>query len=189
MVLMKDSLLGKIQNRSCVVAAIGLGYVGLPVALRFADAGFKVIGLDVDLFCVLNTTEAISSHLRRGQMVSLESTTYPGTTEEELLPILSRSGLKVGEDFFLIYSPERENPGYNEYSPKDIPKVEGGVTPACLEIGNTLYNTTVKTVISEPPLTIYFVNKLYDYSGPHEDCRPWKDPGIIDYRTSKVYNW
>ncbi len=205
---MKASLLKKIQDRSCIVGVIGLGYVGLPVALRFADAGFKVIGFDIDpakvrtlnegesyighipsqeiqlarekgkfevsddfkrltdtdaiIICVptpldkhrkpdlsfmVNTTETISSHLKKGQLISLESTTHPGTTEEELLPRLLKNGYKVGEDFFLVYSPEREDPGNNEHNPRSIPKVVGGITPSCLDVGMALYSTIAEKIV------------------------------------------
>ena len=100
-----------------------------------------------DLSFVLNTTKTIAQHLRKGQLVVLESTTYPGTTEEELLPILSQTGLKVGEDFFLGYSPEREDPGNKEFSTATIPKVVSGVTERCLILVNALYkHIVIKTV-------------------------------------------
>jgi len=100
-----------------------------------------------DLSFVLNTTKTIAQHLRKGQLVILESTTYPGTTEEELLPILSQTGLKVGEDFFLGYSPEREDPGNKEFSTATIPKVVSGVTERCLNLVDALYrHIVIKTV-------------------------------------------
>ncbi len=105
-----------------------------------------------DLSFVLKTTEVISENLKKGQLVVLESTTYPGTTEEEMLPLLEAAGLKVGEDFFLAYSPERENPGDKEFSTENIPKVVGGVTPNCLKVAQALYDqVVVKTVpVSSP---------------------------------------
>ena len=100
-----------------------------------------------DLSYVLNTTHTISHNLRPGHHIVLESTTYPGTTEEELLPILEESGLKVGETFFLGYSPEREDPGNKEYTTANIPKVVSGVTPSCLEITKLLYDQIVKETV------------------------------------------
>lgn len=105
-----------------------------------------------DLSYVLTTTEVISKHLRKGQLVVLESTTYPGTTEEEMIPLLEAGGLKVGEDFFLAYSPERENPGDKVYTTEKIPKVVGGVTPRCKRVAKNLYDQiVVKTIpVSSP---------------------------------------
>ncbi len=100
-----------------------------------------------DLSFVLNTTETIAAHLRKGQLVILESTTYPGTTDEEMLPILERGGLKGGKDFFLAFSPERENPGDPVYSAENTPKVVGGLTANCLALADALYSQVVaKTV-------------------------------------------
>jgi len=100
-----------------------------------------------DLTFVIQTTETIARYLRPGQLVVLESTTYPGTTDEEMLPILARTGLKVGEDFYLAYSPERENPGDKNFSTEKIPKVVGGLTRHCLEVARALYDeVVVKTV-------------------------------------------
>lgn len=100
-----------------------------------------------DLSFVLNTTETIARHLRKGQLVVLESTTYPGTTDEEMLPILERGGLKAGRDFFLAFSPERENPGDPVYTAENTPKVVGGLTKDCLALADTLYSqVVVKTV-------------------------------------------
>lgn len=105
-----------------------------------------------DLSYVLTTTEVIFKHLRKGQLVVLESTTYPGTTEEEMIPLLEAGGLKVGEDFFLAYSPERENPGDKVYTTEKIPKVVGGVTPRCKRVAKNLYDQiVVKTIpVSSP---------------------------------------
>lgn len=100
-----------------------------------------------DLTFVLNTTEVISKNLKKGQLVVLESTTYPGTTEEEMLPILERRRRKVGEDFFLAYSPERENPGDKEYTTAKIPKIVGGVTPDCRRVAKALYDQIVVETI------------------------------------------
>jgi UDP-N-acetyl-D-glucosamine dehydrogenase len=96
-----------------------------------------------DLTYVLGTTRTIADNLRRGQLVVLESTTYPGTTEEEMLPILEADGFRVGHDFFLAYSPERENPGDKKYTTPLIPKVVGGVTPDCRRVAKAFYDQVV----------------------------------------------
>src|SRR6185369_7852240 len=190
----KDILLKKILSREARVGIIGLGYVGLPLVLRFGDEGFSVLGFDVDpakvtklnkgesyirhiaadriehhvqgkrfeattdfarlaeadciIICVPtpltakkdpdmqyieSTADAITKTLRKGQIISLESTTYPGTTEEILLEKFRSVGLAVGEDYFLVFSPEREDPGNPKFSTRSIPKVVGGLTPDCLE--------------------------------------------------------
>jgi UDP-N-acetyl-D-glucosamine dehydrogenase len=105
-----------------------------------------------DLSYVMTTTEVISKNLRKGQLVVLESTTYPGTTEEKMLPLLEAGGLKTGEDFYLAYSPERENPGDKVYTTEKIPKVVGGVTARCRRVAKTLYDqVVVKTIpVSSP---------------------------------------
>lgn len=100
-----------------------------------------------DLSFVLNTTETIANHLRKGQLVVLESTTYPGTTDEKMLPILERRGLKAGKDFFLAFSPERENPGDHVYTAENTPKVVGGLTKDCLAVADTLYSQIVVRTI------------------------------------------
>ena len=104
--------------------------------------------MEPDLSYVLSTTETISKNLRKGHLIVLESTTYPGTTEEVLLPSLSSGGLKVGEDFFLAFSPEREDPGNKKFNAATIPKVVGGVTRSCLEVSTALYNAITRTVSS-----------------------------------------
>ncbi len=204
---MKTSLLEKIRSRRSLVGIVGLGYVGLPLMLRFSSAGFKVLGFDIDpnkvatlnrgdsyiqhleagsiaaaraagfeattdfsralqadvlILCVptplnkfrepdlsfvINTIEELLPHLRPGQLVSLESTSYPGTTDEELLPRIESRGFKVGEDIFLVFSPEREDPGNPDFSTRTIPKVCGGVTPACLEVGVALYGAVIDHVV------------------------------------------
>src|SRR5436190_2108255 len=206
---MKERLIAKIQERSAKVGVVGLGYVGLPLVLRFGDEQFSVIGFDVDpvkvhklntgesyirhipaarlqtlikekrfeatsdfqrlaeadciIICVPtpltakkdpdlqyieNTTTAISKTLRKGQVVSLESTTYPGTTEEILLERFKSTGLEVGKDYFLVFSPEREDPGNEKFSTRTIPKVVGGTTADCLELGKTLYSQVIDRVIT-----------------------------------------
>jgi len=206
----KQALLNKIARREAVVAIYGLGYVGLPLALRFVEAGFAVIGFDVDadkvarlsagesyieripnhviadavgkesrgltvttdavqtadadalIICVptplgkhnepdlryvTKTMDAIAPHLKRGQLVALESTTYPGTTEEEILPRIEARGLRVGVDAFAVYSPEREDPGNPDFSTRTIPKVCGGHTAACLQVGAALYAAAIDRVV------------------------------------------
>ncbi|HFC6396261.1 TPA: nucleotide sugar dehydrogenase [Neisseria polysaccharea] len=204
---MKDQLIRKFADRTAVIGIVGLGYVGLPLMLRYTDSGFRVLGFDIDTFktdslnsgksyiehipsekiaaarrkgfeatddfsriaeadavilCVptpLNkyrepdisfvtgTTDAVKPYLRAGQVLSLESTTYPGTTEEELLPRVEASGLKAGRDIFLVYSPEREDPGNPNFETRTIPKVVGGHTPACLEVGIALYSPAIDRVV------------------------------------------
>jgi UDP-N-acetyl-D-glucosamine dehydrogenase len=176
----KDLLLRKLNDKTAVIGIVGLGYVGLPLSLRYSEIGYRVVGFDIDqskvdvlsrggtyiehiaaegiarairsgfeptvdlsrardvdalILCVptplnkyrepdlsyvLNTVEALLPHLRSGQIISLESTTYPGTTEEELKPRIENSGFKVGEDIFLVFSPEREDPGNAKFSTHNI---------------------------------------------------------------------
>ncbi len=203
-----EALRDKIANRTARVGIVGLGYVGLPLAVEFAKAGFTVTGIDVieskiarinagdsyvqdvgredvsnlveagklrattdfsvvadldtvnicvptplrktkdpDMSFVVAACEEIAKYLRRGSLVILESTTYPGTTEELMLPILSASGLKAGADFFLCFSPERVDPGNPNYQTRNIPKVVGGVTPACTEMGALFYSQALETVV------------------------------------------
>jgi UDP-N-acetyl-D-glucosamine dehydrogenase len=204
---MKHALLGKIRDRKAVVAVVGLGYVGLPLALRFSECGFRVIGIDTDaqrvaqlakgatyiaryggeriknalhrnfapttsfaeaaradaiLICVptpltaqrepdlshvRGAADALAPYLRAGQLLSLESTTYPGTTEEELLPLAARRGLKVGKDLFVCFSPEREDPGNARFPTHAIPKILGGTTPECVEVGMALYGAAIDKVV------------------------------------------
>ncbi len=191
------------------IAIVGLGYVGLPLALQFARSGVRVLGLDVDakkvsalnagrsyiqhipateikklvhagkfsastdfdkiknaeaiLICVptplkknrapdlsfvLNTGKSIAPYLQRGQLVVLESTTYPGTTENELRAVLERgSKLKAGKDFHLAFSPEREDPGNPQSKVSEIPKVIGGYTPACLDAAKKIYSRAIRTLV------------------------------------------
>ena len=204
----KETLLQKLKSKSAVIGILGMGYVGLPLMLRYADIGFKVVGFDIDqhkvdtvkdgksyiehilqenvqkavsggmdattdfsqiaqadaiILCVptplnkyrepdlsfvIDTLEAAIPFMREGQVVSLESTTYPGTTEEELLPrIEKKTGLKVGENIFLVYSPEREDPGNKNFTTHTIPKVVGGHTEACLEVGKALYQPAIDQIV------------------------------------------
>jgi len=198
----------RIARRDYTVGVIGLGYVGLPLVLRFGEVGFRVIGFDVDeakvkqlnaggsyiqhvpgsrvqtlvnsgrleattdltrlgepdaiIICVPtpltrhrdpdlrfveNTADAVAAGLRRNQLVCLESTTYPGTTDEIVLPRLEARNMKVGEDFFLAFSPEREDPGNAHFDTATIPKVVGGTTADCLELAKTLYGEAIKQVV------------------------------------------
>lgn len=203
---MKDrerSLKEEIIQKKAKVCVLGLGYVGLPLALRFAEVGFQVSGMDVDeekvekinkripyaevvsfpggsesirattdpsllaetdvaLICVptplsktrepdlsfvLEAGRTVARHLHPEQIIVLESTTYPGTTRELLLPLLEESGLKVGSDFFLVYSPERIDPGNKKFNLANTPKVVAGVTATCLELGSLLYGQIVQQVV------------------------------------------
>lgn len=190
-----------------VVGILGLGYVGIPLAMRISEVGLKVIGFDIlqervdglnaglspiehladenikamvdagfegttdfsraaecdaliicvptplsqtrepDLSFVTATMDTIAPYLRKGQLLSLESTTWPGTTDEVLLPYVTRTGLEVGKDFFLVYSPEREDPGNEAFETRTIPKVVGGHTPACLAAGEALYSRFIDMVV------------------------------------------
>src|SRR5438132_7111981 len=206
--MLKDQLIEKIQTNKARIGIVGLGYVGLPLVLRFGEERFSVIGFDVDpvkvqklnagesyirhipadrlqaligqkqfeatsdfrrlsepdciIICVPtpltakkdpdrqyieNTTDAMQKTLRKGQIVSLESTTYPGTTEEILLERFRTTGLEVGKDYFLVFSPEREDPGNAKFSTRTIPKVVGGITADCLEVGKTVYSQVIDRVI------------------------------------------
>jgi UDP-N-acetyl-D-glucosamine dehydrogenase len=204
----KETLLKKIDNGTAVVGVIGLGYVGLPLIHAFVDAGFRVLGFDVDqnkvdrllagdsyiqhipsdwisecvtekkfeptadmarlreadaiLICVPtplsdsrdpdltyveSTTRQIAKTLRPGQLVILESTTYPGTTRDVMLPILVESGLEAGTDFFVAYSPEREDPGNADFTARSIPKVVGGINEASRDLAVALYGKAVVEVV------------------------------------------
>lgn len=214
----------KIENKSAKIAIIGLGYVGLPLALEFVNKGFQVTGFDIDqkkipilnsgktyikhiaaerikaavktqrfiatsdpksldtcdaiIICVptplddhkepdmtyiINSAKIVADHLKKGQLIVLESSTYPGTTEEILLPMFENNSKlssslnnskfpKVGEDFYLAFSPEREDPNNKDYNTATIPKVIGGVTKNCLQVAKALYDhVIVKTVpVSSP---------------------------------------
>ena len=200
----------RIRNRTAKVGIVGLGYVGLPLAVEFAQAGFDVIGIDIsqakvdelnkgisyiqdiptatlaplvasgklratsdysvvaeldtinvcvptplgktkdpDMSFIMDSANAIAKNLAgsTNKLILLESTTYPGTTEEVLLPLLEKNGQKVGVDFFLCFSPERVDPGNPKYHTKNIPKVVGGITPTCTEMGALFYSQALETVI------------------------------------------
>ena len=198
----------KIKDRSAVIGIVGLGYVGLPLAVAFATAGFKVLGVDirqsnvntvnrgesyiadvssnslspvvtrklleattdqsrlgsVDVICicvptpltstkdpdlsyVIHESEEISKYLRPGQLVVLESTTYPGTTRQVVLPTLESSGLRCGADFYLAYSPERVDPGSKEHDIRNTPKIVGGIDPQSTHLAQLLYSQVAGTVL------------------------------------------
>jgi len=204
-----QTLTSKIKDRTAYIGVIGLGYVGLPLVLRFAEERFRVVGFDIDpvkveklnngesyikhipgekvrqlrdsgrleatadysslrkmdaiIICVPTpldknhgpdmsyieaTSDEIAKTLHKGQLISLESTTYPGTTREILLPKFEKRGLKAGRDFFLVFSPEREDPGNPVYNTKNIPKVVGGLTPHCRALGAALYGRIVDRVVA-----------------------------------------
>ena len=204
---MSNHLLSLLNNKSASIGVVGMGYVGLPLALRSAEVFHRVIGFDIvkdrvqsinngnsyiehisddslaqalnqgleattnfsniaecdaiilcvptplnqyrepDLSFILNTMLQILPYLRTGQLISLESTTYPGTTEEKLRPLIESNGLRVGEDLFLVYSPEREDPGNTSFTTQTIPKIVGGSTETCLEVGMALYEKVVDKVV------------------------------------------
>jgi UDP-N-acetyl-D-glucosamine dehydrogenase len=205
MSVLKQQLLDKINNKTAKVGVVGLGYVGLPLAVEKANAGYQTIGFDVqeekvnmvnegknyigdvvdenlkniveaktlkattdfsfvkdvdticicvptpldlykqpDLSYVVDSTRSVAEYLHKGMLVILESTTYPGTTEEILKPILEESGLKCGEDFFLAFSPERVDPGNKDYNTKNTPKVVGGCSKDCTEVAAALYRNILE---------------------------------------------
>jgi UDP-N-acetyl-D-glucosamine dehydrogenase len=216
------ALAAKFRAKDALVAVIGLGYVGLPLAVRMAEAGFRTLGLDIDaakvaklgagqsylktvpapkiaaalargfaattdfarlreadaiIICVptplnearepdlsfvIGTVESLLPHLRAGQLLSLESTTYPGTTEEELRPRIESRGLRIGEDCFLVFSPEREDPGNEHYTTRTIPKICGGSTPACLAAGLALYGAAIDTVVPVSSTRVAEMAKLLE---------------------------
>lgn len=205
---MNGALMERIRSGEAVFGVVGLGYVGLPLAVEAARSGLAVIGFDVklavvegvnagrshiqdvtdgevaelrgqcrleatadmarlgecdaisicvptplsktrdpDVSFILAATDAVAATLRRGQLVILESTTYPGTTREVLLPRFHGKGLRVGEDFFLCFSPERVDPGNREWTIRNTPKVIGGITPRCTEVGRALYERFIAEVV------------------------------------------
>jgi UDP-N-acetyl-D-glucosamine dehydrogenase len=206
--VLAKALLDKVKKHQAQVGVIGLGYVGLPLAVEKGKVGFPVLGFDInpkrvaqvnagdnyigdvndqelqdlvkrgvitattdfsrladcdiiiicvptpltvtrdpDISYIKSSAEQIARYLRPGQLITLESTTYPGTTQEVILPLLEERGLKVGKDFFLAFSPERVDPGNKRFTTKNTSKVVGGVTPVCLEISYTLYAQTIVNVV------------------------------------------
>jgi UDP-N-acetyl-D-glucosamine dehydrogenase len=218
----KKAFLKKIETGEFVGGVAGLGYVGLPLAMLFTEAGFRALGFDIDdkktqalarcesyinyipdahirkatkrgfssttdfsrlaeadaisicvptplnehrepdLKYVEQTAEVISKYLRKGQLIILESTTYPGTTEELVLPILERGGLKAGEDFFLAYSPEREDPNNLDFMGRQIPKVVGGQTAACQEVVEAFYGRVYERIIPVSSPRVAEMSKLLE---------------------------
>lgn len=213
----------RLKSRSATVGVVGLGYVGLPLAVAFARAGFRVVGVDADpvrtallaggmspvedvpaallaplvqsgrlairsspdamgeadaiVICVptplgkskepdisfiVAAADGVARVLRPGGLVVLESTTYPGTTDEVLLPRLSRGGLRVGEEFFLGFSPERIDPGNQTWGLSRIPKVVGGVTPACRHLIETLYGQIIDQVVPVSSTQVAEMVKLFE---------------------------
>jgi len=204
---MINNLKSRIQNRDVRIAIIGLGYVGLPLVIRFSEEGFQTVGFDIDeekiqklnngqtyikhiaeekiativkngfiatndfreianidviIICVptplgvhhepdlsyvKGTLNAIVPYLKENQLLILESTTYPGTTEEEIVPVVEEAGFEIGRNFFVGYSPEREDPGNKKFTTKTIPKVVSGYTPNCLELTKTLYDQIVDQTV------------------------------------------
>src|SRR3990172_5036287 len=205
----RSALERKLKDRSAIMAVLGMGYVGLPLAVVFAEAGFEVLGIDPDtrkidaltagesyigdvtseqvaglvkskklrptadfaelakadlvsicvptplrktgdpdLSFIVSATEKLAEHLHTGMIIVLESTSYPGTTRELVLQLLTeKSGLTVGEDFFLAFSPERGDPGRTDWTTLNMPKVIGGATPACGEVAALWYWQALQTVV------------------------------------------
>ncbi|MBX6365148.1 MAG: nucleotide sugar dehydrogenase [Gemmatimonadetes bacterium] len=218
-----NELDARINDRTATLGVIGLGYVGLPLAVEMARSGYRVLGFDIapgvvagiqrgeshvqdvpsevlagyvaegrleattdfarlsecdaisicvptplsktkdpDLSYVVAATGAVRRALRPGQLIVLESTTYPGTTREAMLPVLEQSGLKVGEDFFLCFSPERVDPGNPVWQTRNTPKVLGGITPRCTEVGLALYGTIFDTLVPVESAEAAELVKLYE---------------------------
>ena len=208
MSVLAASLQKKIESRRARTGVVGLGYVGLPLAVEFAKAGFHTTGIDLDerktsaimagrsyipdvptahvrayrdagkldattdfsivneldtinicvptplrktkdpdMSYIVSAAEAIAAHLHPGMLIVLESTTYPGTTEEVVQPLLEAAGLKAGLDFFLAFSPERVDPGNPTFQTHNVPKVVGGLTPDCLRLASALYSSAIETIV------------------------------------------
>jgi UDP-N-acetyl-D-glucosamine dehydrogenase len=217
------SLKERIYRRVARVAVIGLGYVGLPLAVEQAKNGFEVIGIDVDagrvkqvnagvsyiqdvptevlgrcvsagrlratghydavrgadvivicvptplgtmkqpdLSCIKSAVGEVAAHLRKGQLICLESTTFPGTTRDLVLPALEADGLVVGRDFFLAFSPERVDPGNKQFNTSNISKVVGGVTPACRDIACTFYRQSLQQVVPVSSPAVAEMTKIFE---------------------------
>ena len=219
---MSQQLLEKLADKKALIGIVGLGYVGLPLVLRYSQIGYQVLGLDIDeqktgmlsrgesyieridnhliakakengfeastdfsrardcdaliicvptpltkhrepdLSLVRNAMERLQPYIHEGMVVSLESTTYPGTTEEEIKPVLESMGLQTGKDIALVYSPEREDPGNLNYHTSNIPKIVGGSTPFCLEAGLALYAHAIEEVVPVSSLKTAEMTKLLE---------------------------
>ena len=217
-----SSLLNKIKQKNATIGIIGLGYVGLPLAIRFSEEGFRVVGFDIDdskvkmlnngksyikhiyeddisgmieqgfiatidfvkitdvdaiLICVptplgvhnepdlsyiKSTLDLVKSHLREEQLLILESTTYPGTTAEEIVPVIEALGFKIGENFYIGYSPEREDPGNKNFSTQTIPKVVSGHTQNCLEMVKSLYDEIVDQTVPVSSTQVAEMTKILE---------------------------
>ncbi|NNG67943.1 nucleotide sugar dehydrogenase [Caldanaerobacter subterraneus] len=237
-------LLDKIESKKAVIGVIGLGYVGLPLAVEKAKAGYKVIGFDIqehkvekvnnginyigdildgdlkevvergrltatndyaflkdvdavaicvptpldknkqpDLSYIINSTKEIAKYLHKGMLVVLESTTYPGTTEEVVKPILDETGLICGEDYFLAYSPERVDPGNKQYNTKNTPKVVGGVTKQCTKIAAALYRNVLESEVFEVSSPkVAEMEKIYENTFRNINIALANEMAIICYR-------
>src|SRR5712671_6778530 len=220
---MQQALEDKIRNRKAKVGVVGLGYVGLPLAVEFAKAGFSVTGIDLsearvakvnagesyiadipagvfkplvaagkitatsdfgvisqldtvnicvptplrktkdpDMSYIVSACQQIAKYFHKGMLVILESTTYPGTTDELVLPMLETADLKVGRDFFLCFSPERVDPGNPKYQTANIPKVVGGSTPACTAVGALFYGQALEKVVAVSSTQVAEMVKLLE---------------------------
>jgi UDP-N-acetyl-D-glucosamine dehydrogenase len=218
----RENLIRRLKAKTSVIGIAGLGYVGLPLALRFSEVGYRVVGIDVDadkvarlmssrsyiehiaearvrearasgfeattefsrahecdalILCVptplgkhrepdlsfvTQTLESLLPHMQAGQVLSLESTTWPGTTEEVLVPRLAQCGFKPGDDVFVVFSPEREDPGNSGYTTRTIPKVIGGYTQSCREVGEALYGQVVDTLVPVSSTRVAEMTKLLE---------------------------
>ena len=218
-----QELINKFKGKSAHVAVLGLGYVGLPLAVVFAESGFKVTGIDPiedkvrqikegksyildipdekikklvdsgnlsattdysvlseidgvsicvptplrktgdpDLSYILAVSDSLKEYVHKGMVIVLESTTYPGTTREMILPKLEESGMQVGRDFFLAFSPERVDPGRTDWTTTNTPKVLGGITPACLEVSKAWYSSALETVVPVSSAEVAEMAKLLE---------------------------
>ena len=220
---LKNQLLNKLTHKTAKIGIVGLGYVGLPLMLRYVQVGFNVLGFDVnkglieninngkshiehipskdlrsaldaslleatekmarinecdaiilcvptplnksnepDLSFVINTLDSLLPYLKEGQIISLESTTYPGTTEEEIVSRVEDLGFQIGQNFFVIYSPEREDPGNLNFNTSNIPKVCGGHTENCAEVGIFLYEQAIEKVVKVSSTQVAEMTKLLE---------------------------
>jgi UDP-N-acetyl-D-glucosamine dehydrogenase len=216
-------MLDRLKSKQGAVGVVGLGYVGLPLLLAYAKAGFRAVGIDIDpakpaallagrsyikhipgeevaaalasgrleattdfavistldaiILCVptpldehfepdlsyvTDTVDAVVPHLKAGQVLSLESTTYPGTTDEEVVTRVEKAGFTVGTDLHVVYSPEREDPGNPKFSATNIPKVVGGITPACLAAGVALYEAAFEKIVPVSSCKVAELTKLLE---------------------------